>query len=83
MRALVEGEVIEVEPQDPYTGQDGVTRRSVRVFLRADNPRFAADSYEVDEADAPEVGEVVRQVCNFRAYNSRSGGFLSVRAVKA
>lgn len=84
MRAIVKGEVVELETSpgsvNKTTGEMYPDR--VRVFLKPRSIRFAADSYECPPVHAPKVGTKVEVECEFRAYNGKRGGFLSVVMVE-
>ena len=82
MRAFVEGEVLEVQVQEPYTNPaSGKTTRTTRVFLRPENPRYAAEFYDTPSEFAPVQGELVRVLVSAQARLSRAGtAYLSVWA---
>lgn len=82
MRAVVTGRVVHVEDK-AFTNNDGDVRQVFDAFLKASDPRYAADRISGPADLAPVVGEDVAYLCSFSAKAGRRGPWLSVWAVEA
>ena len=71
---FVEGEVLEVQVQEPYTNPvSGKTSRTTRVLLGPENPRCAAEFYDTPSELPLSGGELVRVRVAAQARLSKAG----------
>ncbi|MGB7982869.1 MAG: hypothetical protein WCF36_18965 [Candidatus Nanopelagicales bacterium] len=82
MRAVVTGNVVQVEAKPPYVRPDGTVSESFDAFLRASDPRYAADRISGPLNLMPHAGDDVAFLCSMTAKAGRRGPWLSVWVVE-
>jgi len=81
MRVFITGTVVDVQSR-AYIDKAGVSVETVDVYLKAANPRAAADRISCTPDLAPQLGDEVGYWAEARAYAGKFGAVLSVRAIE-